>query len=129
MGSVPAKKRLRVFTFRICPTPEQESLLSRHAGCTRFVWNKALDLQKRRLEAQMPLLTYGDTAKLLPLWRERDAYVFLALAPSQSQQQTLKNLDRRSGRPWIKRTPDVSPGSRRRARRPPFSIPRERIST
>ena len=65
-------KRLRAFKFRICPTPEQESLLSRHAGCTRFVWNKALDLQKRRLEAGMPLLTYGDMAKLLdPLAGER----------------------------------------------------------
>jgi len=74
-------KRLRAFKFRICPTPEQESLLSRHAGCTRFVWNKALDLQKRRLEAGMPLLTYGDTAKLLTLWRESDEYGFLALAP------------------------------------------------
>ncbi len=74
-------KRLRAFKFRICPTPEQESLLSRHAGCTRFVWNKALDLQKRRLEAGMPLLTYGDMAKLLTLWRESDEYGFLALAP------------------------------------------------
>ena len=71
-GNVLAMKRLRAFKFRICPTPEQESLLSRHAGCTRFVWNKALDLQKRRLEAGMPLLTYGDMAKLLdPLAGER----------------------------------------------------------
>ncbi|EQD48849.1 transposase, partial [mine drainage metagenome] len=122
-----AMKRLRAFKFRICPTPEQESLLFRHAGCTRFVWNKALDLQKRRLEAGMPLLTYGDTAKLLTLWRESDEYGFLALAPSQ--QQTLKNIDRAIREALDKKNPKRFPGSRRRARRPPFSIPRERSST
>ncbi|MHB8371008.1 MAG: helix-turn-helix domain-containing protein [Leptospirales bacterium] len=35
---------------RTCPASEQESLLSCHAGCTRSVWDKALDLQKRRLK-------------------------------------------------------------------------------
>ncbi len=87
-------KTLQAFKFRLVPTPEQERLLSRHAGCVRFVWNKALDLQKKRLDAGIPLLSYGDLAKLLTLWRSSEDYGFLALGPSQPQQQTLKNLDR-----------------------------------
>ena len=61
-------KRIKAFKFRLVPTLEQESLLSRHAGCVRFVWNKALDLQTRRLDAGIPLLSYGDLARLLTLW-------------------------------------------------------------
>ncbi|KGA93872.1 Mobile element protein [Leptospirillum ferriphilum] len=87
-------KRMKAFKFRLVPTPEQETLLSRHAGCVRFVWNKALDLQTRRLDAGIPLLSYGDMAKLLTLWRSSEEYGFLALGPVHPQQQTLKNLDR-----------------------------------
>ena len=90
----PYMKRMKAFKFRLVPTPEQESLLSRHAGCVRFVWNKALDLQTRRLEAGIPLLSCGDLAKLLTLWRSSEEYGFLANGPVHPQQQTLKNLDR-----------------------------------
>ena len=89
-----AMKHLRAFKFRLVPTAQQDALLSRHAGCVRFVWNKALYLQKKRLDAGIPLLSYGDLAKLLTLWRSSEDYGFLALGPSQPQQQTLKNLDR-----------------------------------
>ncbi len=48
-------KKMQVFTFRLVPTPEQETLLScRHAG---FVRNKAFELQKRRLDAGIPVLS------------------------------------------------------------------------
>ena len=87
-------KVLSAYKFRLVPTPEQERLLSRHAGCVRFVWNKALDLQTRRLDAGIPLLSYGEMCRLLTLWRSSEDYGFLALGPSQPQQQTLKNLDR-----------------------------------
>ncbi|MHB1286984.1 MAG: hypothetical protein ACYCYP_10595 [Leptospirales bacterium] len=40
---------------------------------------KALALQKGRLDAGMPLLSQGDLAKLLTLWRASDAYGFLWL--------------------------------------------------
>ncbi|MHB1728969.1 MAG: RNA-guided endonuclease InsQ/TnpB family protein [Leptospirillum sp.] len=87
-------KTIQAFKFRLVPTLDQEILLSRHAGCVRFVWNKALDLQTRRLEAGIPLLSYGDLAKLLTLWRSSEEYGFLALGPVHPQQQALKNLDR-----------------------------------
>lgn len=87
-------KKIQAFKFRICPTPEQEVPLFRHAGGVRFVWNKALDLQKRRLDAGIPILSYGDLAKLLTLWRSSEEYGFLSLGPVHPQQQTLRDLDR-----------------------------------
>ena len=91
---MPDMKTIQAFKFRLVPTPEQENLLSRHAGGVRFVWNKALDLQTARLDAGIPLLSYGDLARLLTLWRASEEYGFLALGPVHPQQQTLKNLDR-----------------------------------
>ncbi len=87
-------KTRQAVKFRLVPTSVQEELLSRHAGCVRFVWNKALDLQTRRFEAGIPLLSYGDLARLLTLWRSSEEYGFLSNGPAQPQQQTLKNLDR-----------------------------------
>ncbi len=87
-------KTMEAFKFRLVPTPEQEALLKRHAGCVRFVWNKALDLQEKCLDAGIPLLSCGDLAKLLTLWRASEEYGFLANGPSHPQQQTLRNLDR-----------------------------------
>ncbi len=74
-------KTRQAFKFRLCPTSEQDSVLSRHAGGVRFVWNKALDLQTKRRDAGMPLLFYGDLAKLLTLWRSSEEYGFLSLGP------------------------------------------------
>ena len=87
-------KTIQAFKFRLVPTLDQEILLSRHAGCVRFVWNKALDLQTRRLEAGIPLLSYGDLAKLLTLWRSSEDYGFLSMGPVHPQQHALKNLNR-----------------------------------
>ena len=91
---ISGMKTIQAFKFRLVPTPEQEDLLSRHAGCVRFAWNKALDLQRRRLEAGIPLLSYGDLARLLTLWRSSEEYGFLSNGPVHPQQQALKNLDR-----------------------------------
>ncbi len=88
---MPDVKRMEAFKFRLVPTPEQENLLSRHAGCVR---NKALDLQARRPDAGIPLLSCGDLARLLTLWRASEEYGFRTLGPVHPQRQTLKNLDR-----------------------------------
>ena len=107
-------KRIQAFKFRLCPTPEQESALIRHAGCVRFVWNKSLDLQTKRLDAGMPLLSYGDLAKLLTLWRSSEEYGFLSLGPVHPQQQALKNLDRALWEALDRRNPKRFPRFKRK---------------
>ncbi len=85
-------KILKAFRFRLEPTDEQTRKFSRYQGCMRFVWNKALALQRGRLEAGYPLLSYGELAKLLTLWRHSEEYGFLAVAPEHPLQWTLKFL-------------------------------------
>ncbi len=85
-------KILKAFRYRLEPTEEQARQLSRYRGCMRFVWNKALALQKGRVGAGYPLLSYGDLAKLLTLWRHSEEYAFLRHAPVHPLQWTLKFL-------------------------------------
>lgn len=80
--------------FRLDPTAEQDHLLSKAVGCVRFVWNRALAIQKSYLNHQCGILTYNDLAECLTSWRNSEAMGFLAESPSQTQQQTLRNLDR-----------------------------------
>ncbi|MCL6576524.1 helix-turn-helix domain-containing protein, partial [Kyrpidia sp.] len=74
-------KILKSFRFRLEPTTEQSQCFTRYRGCARLVWNKALALQKGRLEAGYPLLSYEELARLLTLWRHSEEYGFLANAP------------------------------------------------
>ena len=80
--------------YRLETTPEQENLLARAVGCVRFVWNRALAIQKSYLNAGCGILSYVELAKCLTTWRNSEAFGFLAESPSMPQQQTLKHLDR-----------------------------------
>jgi len=45
------------YRFRLKAKKEQEKLFALFCGHVRFVWNKALVLQKARLENKTPLLS------------------------------------------------------------------------
>lgn len=79
--------------FRLKAKPSQEALFRQQAGCCRFVWNKALALQKGRLDAGENVLRYVEVAKLLTNWKREEPTEFLATAPIHALQQTLKFLD------------------------------------
>ncbi|MDD3581617.1 MAG: helix-turn-helix domain-containing protein, partial [Desulfobacca sp.] len=80
------------YKFRLKTNLRHEGLFRRFCGHCRFVWNKALALQKARLESKTPLLSYQDLAGLLKLWKSSEEYGFLKEAHSQVEQQVLKDL-------------------------------------
>jgi len=80
--------------YRLETTSEQENLLARAVGCVRFVWNRALAVQKSYLDHQCGTLNYSGLCELLTFWRNTETFGFLAESPSQPQQQALKNLTR-----------------------------------
>ncbi|MGK5094448.1 transposase [Deltaproteobacteria bacterium TL4] len=85
---------LKAFRFRLEPHSSQLKKLAQFAGCSRFVWNKALALQKGRLEQHESVLTYTQLASLLVEWKKEEETSFLKDTHSQTLQQTLKALDR-----------------------------------
>ncbi|MBD3755710.1 MAG: transposase, partial [Gammaproteobacteria bacterium] len=84
----------KAFKFRLNQTPEQAQKMLEFAGCSRFVWNKALAKNLSLLEQKKPILWYQEMNFWLGLWKKSDEYGFLKQAHSQSLQQTLKQLER-----------------------------------
>ncbi len=87
-------QKLRAFKFKLKTNPRQCTKLSQLAGCKRFVYNKALNLQNERLSRGEALLSYPDLCKELTQWRHSEETRFLADAPVHPLQQALKDLDR-----------------------------------
>ena len=82
------------FQYELYTTDEQRSALSRNAGCRRFVFNKALELQNERKKNSLSLLHYKELCLELVKWKKEQKTVFLREAMSQPLQQALKDLDR-----------------------------------
>ena len=68
--------------------------MQRFAGCCRFVWNKALALEKESFAITGKRLGYNILAGLLTKWKQEPETSFLTEVHSQILQQSLKDLDR-----------------------------------
>lgn len=95
--------------YRLETTPEQENLLARAVGCVRFVWNRALAIQKSYLEHDCGVLSYVDMAKCLTTWRNSETFGFLSESPVHPQQWALKFLDRALKDAFDKKSPKRFP--------------------
>jgi putative transposase len=83
----------KAFLFRLRFKPSDDvTKLRQYSGCCRFVWNKALALQKKRLDRGKYCLSYPEMATELLKWKKK--YPFLKEVPSQTLQQRLMDLDR-----------------------------------
>ena len=87
-------QQLQAFKFELQPNGEQQRNMRRFAGSCRFVFNKALALQKERYEQGEKKLGYAGLCKLLTEWRNSTGTAWLADAPVHPLQQTLKDLER-----------------------------------
>ena len=87
-------QRLQAFKYELIPDGQQARQMRRFAGSCRFVFNKALALQKERYERGEKKLGYAGLCKLLTEWRNCAETAWLADAPVHPLQQTLKDLER-----------------------------------
>ncbi len=97
-------KRLQAFKFQLMPTGEQQRDMCRFSGSCRFVYNKALALQKENFEAGNKFINYVSMASNLPSWKRDPKLVWLKEAPSQALQHALKDLDKAFQNFFSKRT-------------------------
>jgi putative transposase len=81
------------YKFRIYPTKEQESLLSKHFGHCRFVFNRFLNERKKKYLNEKTSLNYYDNARTLTELKKDDEYIWLKEVNSQSLQASIRNLD------------------------------------
>jgi len=87
-------KRLQAFKFELMPNGEQQRDMRRFAGSCRFVYNRALALQKENYEAGNPFIGYVPMAAHLPVWKRAPDTAWLKDTPSQALQHALKDLER-----------------------------------
>ena len=87
-------QQLQAFKFELRPDGQQERQMRRFAGSCRFVFNRALALQKERYEQGEKKLGYAGLCQLLTEWRNSQDTAWLADAPVHPLQQTLKDLER-----------------------------------
>lgn len=87
-------QRLQAYKFELIVTGEQQRQMRRFSGACRFVYNKALALQKVRHEQGEKKLSAFELNNLLPQWKAEPETKWLSDSPSQTLQQALKDLDR-----------------------------------
>ena len=84
----------QAFKFELKPNGKQLRICRRTAGCCRYVFNKALLVQKENYEAGNKFIGYVQMAKNLSQWRENKESCWLEEAPYHALQQALKAQDK-----------------------------------
>lgn len=84
--------RLQAYKYELRPNGEQQRNMRRFAGARRFVFNKALALQKANHGEGKKFIGYLEMARHLTAWKQE--FPWLKESPSQALQQSLKDLDK-----------------------------------
>ena len=83
----------KTYKFRIYPTAEQEVLLAKHFGCTRFVYNHFLNERKEQYQKDKKSDNYYAQAKSLTEIKKKEDTEWLKEVNSQTLQFALRSLD------------------------------------
>lgn len=87
-------QRLQAYRYELIASGQQQRQMGCFAGSCRFVFNKALSLQKQRHETGEKKLSYAELCKLLTGWRNETDMPWLTEAPTHPLQQAVKDLER-----------------------------------
>jgi len=87
------KQILKAYRYRLYPNQEQETLLKKHFGCVRHVYNWALGLKIDHYEQTKKSLSLSDIARQLVAKKKNPEFLWLNEVNSQSLQSALRNLD------------------------------------
>jgi putative transposase len=101
------------------PNGEQMRWMREFVGSCRFVYNKALALNKQRYDNKEKRLGYAGVCALLPNWKME--HEWLSDTPSQALQQSLKDLERAYTNFFQKRA--KLPDFHKKGRKDSFRIP------
>jgi putative transposase len=83
----------KTYKFRIYPNEEQEILLSKHFGCSRFVYNYFLNERKEQYQKDKKSDNYYKQAKTLTDLKKKEEFEWLKDVNSQTIQFALRSLD------------------------------------
>ena len=84
--------RHKAYKFRIYPNREQEILIAKTMGCSRFVYNHFLRLWNEAYAATGKGLTYHACSAMIPQMKKNEGTLWLQEVDSISLQSSVKNL-------------------------------------
>lgn len=85
---------LKAYKYRLFPTKEQEVLLAKHFGCSRWMYNYALDKKINSYQKEKKSLSRFEIQKDLPTLKKTEGTEWLKEVNSQTLQASLENLDK-----------------------------------
>lgn len=85
--------KFRSYKFRIYPTQKQKVLLAKTFGCTRFIYNKMLELKTETFQKEKKSLSVYTLDKKITSLKQEDETKWLKDVNSQALQSSLRNLD------------------------------------
>ena len=84
--------RHKAYKFRIYPNREQEILIAKTIGCSRFVYNHFLNLWNETYAETGKGLSYHSCSAMLPKMKQDEATNWLKEVDFIALQSSLKNL-------------------------------------
>jgi len=84
---------LKSFKYKLLPNQEQTTLLNKHFGCVRFVYNHYLNERKREYETNKQTLNFYDNCLDLTKLKKKAEFNFLKEVFTASLQHSLKHLE------------------------------------
>ncbi|MFA7220580.1 MAG: IS200/IS605 family element RNA-guided endonuclease TnpB [Synergistaceae bacterium] len=84
---------LKAYKYRMYPNKQQEILLLKHFGCTRWLYNYALDKKIKAYKQENKNLSRFEIQKDLPMLKKSKETEWLKEINSQSLQAALEHLD------------------------------------
>ena len=91
------------YRFRLYPNKEQQILLAKHFGCSRFLYNHFLARRKEEYLTTGRSNNFFRDCKELTELKKEDEHIWLKEVNSQSLQQAIKHLDAAYGNFFEKR--------------------------
>ena len=83
----------KAFKFRLDPEEDQITLLNKHFGCTRFLYNYFLKEKQDHYQQNKSTLNYNACSSVLTNLKKQEEYEWLCEVNSQCLQASLKNLE------------------------------------
>ncbi len=83
----------RAYKYRIYPTDKQQTLINKHIGCCRWLYNYALEKKTIAYKKDKTRLSRFDLSAEIPMLKQNKGTEWLKEVNSQSLQMSLKNMD------------------------------------
>lgn len=84
---------IKAIKYRFYPTKDQETLLKKTLGCTRFVYNKCLDIKSSLYKTEKKNISGFELMKELTTWKADEDTKFLKDVSNVALQQTIRHLE------------------------------------